>query len=133
MKVNKLLLKLLFLFSFLYSKGFIYEKEISLKKDQEFRLSIETFNISKNLIFKWTLFKNDGIVILLKYDHFPYQFILYKNYNLNAFKLNLDGLQGSNSSNELKIYFKDITEPYIDSKALASFKFYINGNVSVEE
>jgi len=63
--------------------------EVRLKKDQKFRISINLNNEIKDIIFHWTLFKNGGLVTVLKYDSFPYQFVLYSDYQRESYKLKL--------------------------------------------
>jgi hypothetical protein len=60
-----------------------YAEPFSLRKDE-----FAVFDINdKILTFKWSLFHNKGLVSLIKYDHFPYQTILYDDYKLNAIKI----------------------------------------------
>ena len=63
--------------------------EIKLKKDQPFRISLLLNNEQKDIVFHWTLYKNKGLVTVLKYDGFPYQFVLYTDYQRESFKLKL--------------------------------------------
>ena len=69
--MNKFLLFIpLFLFSF----------DFSLKKDEVLNLEVSYGQFKYELIFRWTLYKNDVLVILYKYDNFPHQVILLKPY-----------------------------------------------------
>jgi len=75
---------LVFLFLFLNANAsWSFSDEFSLKKDEFVLYKIN----EKDLLFRWTLFHNDGLVFILKYDHFPYQGILYQNHKLNSFRL----------------------------------------------
>lgn len=120
---------------------------VELKKDQELVLHLrlnspnklnsnKSENIHKPLKLRWTLYKNEGVVMHLKYDHFPHQFILYKEYGLDQYTLNLSDTQGVarvQNGAKLKIFFKNINNPYIDTKAMASFKIYLEGNAALVE
>lgn len=79
------------------------EQEIVLKKDEVASAKVYTNRSVKNFTMRWTLLKKDGIVILLKYDNFPYQFILYLDYQRNQYNLLLDGSDNS----KLVILYKD--------------------------
>lgn len=60
-----------------------YEEEFSLKKDEFVLYKVK----EKELLFRWTLFHNNGLVYIAKYDMFPYQGILYKRYRLDSFQI----------------------------------------------
>ncbi|MDR0664999.1 MAG: hypothetical protein LBF86_05705 [Helicobacteraceae bacterium] len=60
-----------------------HSESFSLKKDE-----FAVFEVNENILtFRWSLFHNNGLVSLIKYDHFPYQTILYDDYKLNAIKI----------------------------------------------
>ncbi len=63
--------------------------EITLKKDQEFTIKLNLNTESKNIVFHWTLYKNSGLVVVLKYDGFVKQFVLYKDHQRESYKLKL--------------------------------------------
>ncbi|MCE3037287.1 hypothetical protein LW135_05510 [Helicobacter sp. faydin-H20] len=79
------------------------EQEIVLKKDEMVSAKVYANRSVKNFTMRWTLLKKDGIVVLLKYDDFPYQFILYLDYQRNRYDLLLDGSDNS----RLVILYKD--------------------------
>lgn len=58
------------------------EEKASLEKDQMLVYDVG----EKTYSFRWTLFHNHGLVILVRYDGTPYQTILYKDYKRNAFR-----------------------------------------------
>lgn len=64
-----------------------FKDEVELKKDQTARYQIAIDNKLYTLDFRWTLFINDGLVMLYKLEKFPYQNILYKDHKLNSFKI----------------------------------------------
>ncbi|GHV04077.1 hypothetical protein AGMMS50229_04670 [Campylobacterota bacterium] len=60
-----------------------YESPFSLRKDE-----FAVFEIDNNILtVRWSLFHNKGLVTHIKYDHMPYQNILYDDYKLNAMKI----------------------------------------------
>jgi hypothetical protein len=60
-----------------------FNEPFNIKKDQ-----FAVFNIDDNfLTVRWSLYHNSGLVVLVKYDHFPYQTILYDNYRQNSIKV----------------------------------------------
>ncbi|MBL0707613.1 MAG: hypothetical protein JJW00_01020 [Sulfurimonas sp.] len=58
---------------------------ISLKKDELKKILVKYGAISKLLKFRWTLYKNDGLVIHRSYDRVVAQNILYLEYASNSF------------------------------------------------
>ncbi len=61
----------------------------SLKKDEFAYMKIFYDKKEYNLSLRWTLYKNKVLIILYKYDGFPYQITLFKNYPLNFFKIKI--------------------------------------------
>jgi len=75
--------------SLLFSKYWDSQFNITLKKDE-----VSTFQIFdpirvKNFTFRWTLYINKGLVVLAHFDKYPYQFMLYKDYNRDSFRIKL--------------------------------------------
>lgn len=77
----------LFAFQFKYE----YKHTFVLKKDE-----VATINIVKkegkdkqSIYFRWTLFANDRLVLLLNYDSFPRQYILQKRYKRDRVRIYL--------------------------------------------
>ena len=75
------------LFAFKYE----YKHTFILKKDE-----VATINIVKkegkdkqSIYFRWTLFANDRLVLLLNYDSFPRQYILQKRYKRDRVRIYL--------------------------------------------
>jgi len=64
-----------------------FKDEVELKKDQTASYQINIDDKLYTLNFRWTLFVNEGLVMLYKLEKFPYQNILYKEYKLNSFKI----------------------------------------------
>ena len=87
---KKLFLLLLFssllsAFQWDYSHDFVLKKdevgviEVTKREDQSKRL----------LHLRWTLFENKRLVVLVKYDDFPTQYVLQKEYKRNSIKITL--------------------------------------------
>ena len=88
--MSKLVLIILFCINIFASSPNWDSKEIiKLKKDEYYQKIIEDGVRKKRLYFRWTLYMNEGLVTHLNYDGFNHQFILYKHYGLNSFRLNL--------------------------------------------
>lgn len=99
-----------------------WEKSLELKKEQVYTAHFDLGNVQKKLEFRWTLFKNQGLVLHIRYDKFNHQVVLYQDYQRNAFKLPLS--RGDNTLKDdpqLLLYFKD----FADKKA--HLKLYIEG------
>jgi hypothetical protein len=62
---------------------------IDLAKDEMQYLLIDDNGVLKRLKFRWTLFVNEGLVILLNYNSFPTQYILYQKYNVDTIRVDL--------------------------------------------
>ncbi|RDU71662.1 hypothetical protein CQA66_06085 [Helicobacter aurati] len=117
-----------------------FELDVDLKKDEVIRANIiarkdsqDDGNEAKQFTLRWTLYRNEGLVLLVRYDNYPYQFILYKQYMLNAWRLNLLDTQGVyNTINQpyLTIYFVGIDNPFNDEKTVAHLKIYGFGEVN---
>lgn len=123
--MSKFFLTLLLLFSTLSSDMSEYwseSEEIELKRNEFYQKTIESGKREKKLFFRWVLYKNDGIVVHLGYDKFNYQFILYREYNLNSYQFSLHPRGGSKGRKNTPfgyLIFKDI------EKDVAKFKLYI--------
>ncbi len=88
--MSKFVLIILFCINiFASSPNWASKEIIKLKKDEYYQKIIEDGVRKKRLYFRWTLYMNEGLVTHLNYDGFNHQFILYKHYGLNSFRLNL--------------------------------------------
>lgn len=101
---------------------FCFAEEITLGKDEIYSTTINGDTREKKLFFKWVLYKNSGLSVILNYDKFNYHFILYKEFYKNSFMLNLDGnsFTGHKKGNFLYLKF----EEFKDNKA--KFNLYTN-------
>ncbi|NPA55217.1 MAG: hypothetical protein GXO40_02515 [Epsilonproteobacteria bacterium] len=85
--MNKLFVWLFPLFVFGMSGDYWWvEDTVFLKKDYPVEYKIYYNGEVYKLKFRWTLYKNDGLVMLYNFKNHPYQNILYKNTPLNGFK-----------------------------------------------
>jgi len=89
--MNKIVLYLLLsIYSFAIDTEFWdFSTKVELKKDQLYSLSIDDTEIKKRLSFRWTLFHNRGLVLLLNYDGHPHQYILYESYRRDTVRLEI--------------------------------------------
>ncbi|BEG56517.1 hypothetical protein NHP21005_02050 [Helicobacter sp. NHP21005] len=65
------------------------DRTLTLKKDEVFSGELRLGKIKKPLSLRWTLFKDHGLVVHLNLNHFPYQFILYKDFQRNTFRADI--------------------------------------------
>lgn len=63
------------------------EKSFKLKKDQIQNIVITTPTSEKLLSFRWTLFKNEGLVFLYTFDDHVFQNILYQRHRSRMTKV----------------------------------------------
>jgi len=63
--------------------------KISLKKDEQKKFLVK-YNASERLFkFRWTLYKNNGLVVFRSYDKHVAQNILYLNHKNQSFRVEL--------------------------------------------
>ena len=91
----------LFLFSFFLFSSFAFSAPqpdmsswskydvVTLKRNQSAQFHLVIDGIDKFLTFRWTLYVNDGLVMLYDYEKFKYQNVLYLDYSLDGFRINL--------------------------------------------
>lgn len=66
-----------------------YTKEIHLSKDQLQTILVKEQDSLRVLKFRWTLYAGDGLVMHLNYNDRASQFILYKHYKKDSYKVRL--------------------------------------------
>ena len=76
-------------FSSIFSAELIPSKEIKLKKDQEQKVIVKYDGREKVFIFRWTLYKNNGLVLFRSYDKIVAQNILYLRKTSRSFRVEL--------------------------------------------
>ncbi|WP_457744557.1 hypothetical protein [Sulfurimonas sp.] len=87
--ILQILIALFCINSVINANNFAYMKEISLKKDEQKKILVKYDHKEKLFKFRWTLFINDGLVILRAYDKIVAQNILYLNGKNQSFRLEL--------------------------------------------
>lgn len=75
--------------SAVFANNFRDIRIISLKKDEQKKILVEYGSVKKLFKFRWTLYKNGGLVIFRSYDRIVAQNILYLNHNNQSFRLDL--------------------------------------------
>ena len=88
----KIILQLFIFFLFIsstFANDFKYIKKISLKKDETKKILVKYDNKKKLFTFRWTLYKNGGLVIHRYYDKIVAQNILYLRYQNQSFRFDL--------------------------------------------
>ncbi|WP_300448997.1 hypothetical protein [Helicobacter mastomyrinus] len=124
--MNKIILIFLFLICFesmhAASPVWLWKKSLSLEKEQVYTAHFKVGGVQKELRFRWTLFKNYGLVLHLNYDKFNHQIVLYTDYQRNAYKIPL-GMEDRAYKDKphLVMYFKSFS----DEKA--HLNLYIEG------
>ncbi|MCQ2690269.1 hypothetical protein JT071_06980 [Helicobacter pylori] len=120
--MNELIRYGLIFLVFLKAFGLDYgiDTPLELKKAEAFRAVIkDTSNEqTKEITLYWTLYANKGLVINMRFNHFPYQFILYTDHARNTY--NLKVFEKNFSSNSvLSLVFKDFKEDKATLRFLA--------------
>ena len=87
--MTRFIVTLLLLVSLAQSAEWSYTKEISLGKDQIQTVLVKEAGKLRVLKFRWTLFAGDGLVMHLNYNDRASQFILYKHYKKETYKVRL--------------------------------------------
>lgn len=106
-------------------------EEIELSKDEMKTISLSVNNVRKSLSFRWTLYKDNGLVMHFEYDNFPNQAVLYKN-KLNSYRIVLEKVAKNdiNDNPNIVIYFVDFNIKTNKAK----FRYHLfnfNSNVEV--
>ncbi len=94
-----------------------WEKDLSLEKEQVYKANFSVGAVQKELEFRWTLYKNYGLILHIRYDKFNHQVLLYTDYQRNAYKISLGrGNSSQKDDPHLIMYFKEFADK--DKKAL---------------
>ena len=83
------LLLLLLLLSFSAQASWRFHKELRLKKDNFEVIVFKYDDIQKELRWRWTLFKNNGLVVHRIFNGFVGQYVLYARENSDSFRIQL--------------------------------------------
>jgi len=111
-------------FVFLSAKEIEFPFKIDLKKDEVAYFDVYYLNKVYPFSFRWTLFINDILTVLYRYDNFPRQITLYKDPPLNTFKVPIAKIP------DMYPYF------YIEFRAfngkIATFYIYLMNNKNIK-
>lgn len=99
------------------------ERFIELNKDEFYILTLQANSVEKTLFFRWTLLKNEGLVVHLNYDTFPHQFILYQDYQRACYTIPL--LKAEQRYYAQEPFFMLCFKDYHRAKKIATLKYYI--------
>jgi len=75
--------------SFIFADNFTEIREISLKKDEQKKILVKYADKEKLFNFRWTLYKNGGLVIFRSYDKIVAQNVLYLRERNQSFRVEL--------------------------------------------
>ena len=83
-----------FLLSFLlcttlFANELIKVREYRLKKDETKKILVKYASSEKLLTFRWTLYKNDALVVFSSYDQIVSQHLLYRNHTNQSLRIEL--------------------------------------------
>ena len=87
--IIKVFLLLLVLNASIFANDFKDIHKISLKKDEQTKILVKYNSQERLLKFRWTLFKNGGLIIHRSYDREISQNILYLNHKNQSFRVEL--------------------------------------------
>ncbi|MEY4505077.1 MAG: hypothetical protein RL154_1374, partial [Pseudomonadota bacterium] len=95
---------------------------ITLKRNQIAKYHLIIDGVSKFLTFRWTLYVNEGLVMLYEYEKFTFQNILYISNQLQGYRLNLK----NRAENAFDYPFALIVfAEFDDKKQEAMFEFFL--------
>jgi len=109
---------------FLFSTYIKFPYTVKLKKDETAYFNVYYLNRTYPFKFRWTLYINDILTVLYRYDNFPRQVELYKNPPMNAFKVKIAKIP------EIYPYFY-IEFNNFDGK-IATFNIYLMNNKGIK-
>ena len=113
--------------SILNANDFIDIRKISLKKDEQTKILVKYGTKEKIFKFRWTLFKNGGLVIHKAYDRSVSQNILYLRYKNQSFRVELKP-RGADSYNVPYLLVKFKKFDY--EKREANFEIFLSDTKS---
>ena len=87
--VFQLFITISLLFTLGNASDFADIKKIVLKKDEQTKILVKYKNYEKQFQFRWTLYKNEGLVMFYSYGTRVMQNILYLNSTNQSFKVYL--------------------------------------------
>ncbi|MDP2893674.1 MAG: hypothetical protein Q8N78_04835 [Sulfurimonas sp.] len=85
-------------YSFIFASDLVETKEILLKKDVQKKILVKYADKEKLFKFRWTLYKNGGLVVFRSYDKIVAQNVLYLRHENQSFRVELK-TKGADSYN----------------------------------
>jgi hypothetical protein len=85
----KIFISVVFINATLFANDFRDVQELSLKKDEQIKFLVKYAKQEKLFKMRWTLYKNNGLVIHRSYDNIVAQNILYNRNKNRSFRLEL--------------------------------------------
>ena len=76
-------------YSFVFASEVVEKREILLKKDVQKKILVKYDDKKRLFKFRWTLYKNGGLVIFRSYDKIVAQNILYLRHENQSFRVEL--------------------------------------------
>lgn len=98
-------------------------EEISLKKDEQKKIFVKYDNKTRLFQFRWTLYINEGLVVLRSYDKTVAQNVLYLNHKNQSFRVELK-TRGADFYNVPYILLK--FKEFDSKKNIAKFELYLS-------
>ncbi|NPA66545.1 MAG: hypothetical protein GXO11_06650 [Epsilonproteobacteria bacterium] len=92
----KFLLLFVLYSSLLFATDLLKVKEYKLTKDKTVKILVKYGSFQKTLSFRWTLYKNDGLVVFSSYDRIVSQHVLYLNHTNQSIRIQLKSRASSN-------------------------------------
>lgn len=90
MRLARLFLALVLVFTgTLQAADWQMEKRVRLKKDAFSHIAVKSEGFEKLLKLRWTLYKNNGLVVIRHYDGFVGHHVLYLRNKNNSFRIDL--------------------------------------------
>lgn len=80
---------MVFWYDFVFASELVETKEILLKKDAQKKILVKYDDKQRIFKFRWTLYKNGGLVIFRSYDKIVAQNILYLRHENQSFRVEL--------------------------------------------
>ena len=131
--ILRIFLLLIFVFSLSNALDFKQTKIIKLKKDEQKKILVKYDNFVKLFEFRWTLYKNGGLVIHRSYDKIISQNVLYTRYKNNSFRLELKSTGASKTYSTPYMLVKFEEFDYKTNEAIIKLFLYDeDGNVNLK-
>lgn len=120
-------------FSFIFASDYREIEEIVLKKDEQKKILVKYADKEKLFKFRWTLYKNGGLVVFRSYDRIVAQHVLYLRHKNQSFRIELMP-KGANYNNSayLLVKFKEFKEESKEA-VFEIFLFDSKGQVLLED